>query len=85
MPKLPTDSNRRAGASCKTAMTWPKQRILFTLAGSFTLLGTALATTVNPWFALIPAAVGANQLLLASTGWCPASMVLDRVLPAIRG
>lgn len=66
-------------------MTWSKQRTLFTLAGSFTIVGTALAAVVNPWFALIPALVGANQLLLASTGWCPMSVLLDRLLPKLRG
>lgn len=70
-----------ASGSCSTTRAWPKQRILFLLAGTFTLAGTALAAKVNPWFAVVPAAVGVNQLLLVATGWCPASAVLDRVLP----
>lgn len=61
---------------------WPKHRILFLLAGTFTLAGTALAAGVNRWFALVPAAVGANQLLFVTTGWCPASALLDRLSPA---
>lgn len=60
---------------------WPKHRILFLLAGTFTLAGTALAASVSRWFALVPAAVGANQLLLVTTGWCPASALLDRLGP----
>ena len=71
-----------AGGSCSTGRAWPKHRILFLLAGAFTLTGTALAAGVNRWFALLPAAVGVNQLLLVATGWCPASAVLDRVLPS---
>ncbi len=59
-----------------------KHRILFLLAGTFTLAGTALAAGVNRWFALLPAAVGANQLLYVTTGWCPASALLDRLSPA---
>ena len=69
-----------AGGACSTKGAWPKHRILFLLAGTFTLAGTALAAGVNRWFALLPAAVGANQLLLVATGWCPASAVLDRIL-----
>jgi hypothetical protein len=44
--------------------------------------GTALAASVNLWFALIPAAVGANQLLMSAVGWSPMSKLLDRILPA---
>lgn len=75
------------GAACGTALAatdraaWPKHRILFLLAGTFTLVGTALAAGVSRWFALLPAAVGANQLLLVATGWCPASALIDRLRP----
>lgn len=69
-----------AGGAYSAKGAWPKHRILFLLAGTFTLTGTALAAGVNHWFALLPAAVGANQLLLVATGWCPASALLDRVL-----
>lgn len=65
--------------------TWPTHRILFLLAGTFTLTGTALAVGVSRWFAVLPALVGVNQLLLVATGWCPASAVLDRVRPPERG
>ena len=77
-----TRAERRfsAGGACSAKGAWPKHRILFLLAGTFTLTGTALAAGVNRWFALLPAAVGANQLLLVATGWCPASSVLDRIL-----
>ncbi len=65
-----------------TDRRWPKHRILFLLAGTFTLTGTILAASVNRWFALLPGLVGANQLLLVTTGWCPASALLERVLPS---
>lgn len=67
---------------CAANRGWPKHRILFFLAGTFTLTGTILAASVNRWFALLPGLVGANQLLLVATGWCPASALLDRVLPS---
>ena len=71
-------------ASCVGSTVGKKQRILFRLAGTFTVTGTALAARVNPWFALIPAVVGANQLLMAVVGWCPMSKLLDRMLPRQR-
>lgn len=69
-----------ATGACSAERAWPKHRILFLLAGTFTLAGTALAVGVNRWFALLPGLVGANQLLLVATGWCPASALLDRVM-----
>ena len=55
-----------------------KTRILFLLAGSVTLIGVLLSAAVSRWFLLIPTLVGANQLLMAATGWCPMSLLLDR-------
>jgi hypothetical protein len=34
---------------------------------------------VSPWFLLLPALVGANQLLMVAVGWCPMSRVLGRL------
>lgn len=79
-----TSSRFGAARDCRADTAWPKHRILFLLAGTFTLTGTVLAGRKSRWFALLPGLVGANQLLLVATGWCPASAVLDRVLPATR-
>jgi hypothetical protein len=49
------------------------------MAGSLTLAGTALGAFVNPWFLLLPGFVSANQLLMASRGWCPMSLLLTRL------
>jgi hypothetical protein len=65
--------------ACTTNQGWTVRRILFLLAGSFTLLGTALAALVSPWFLLLPALVGANQLLMVAVGWCPMSLLLGRL------
>jgi len=54
-------------------------RILFLLAGTVTLIGVLLTVTVNHWFLLVPALVGANQLLMVVTGWCPMSLLLARL------
>ena len=70
----------RATTLCSRTNAGKKQRILFLLAGSFTVAGTALAVSVNLWFALVPAVVGANQLFMSAAGWCPMSKLLDRIL-----
>lgn len=67
-------------SSCAAPLTRSKQRILFLLAGTFTLTGTALALGVSRWFLLVPIVVGINQLFMSLTGWCPMSKLLDRVL-----
>ncbi len=71
----------RGTASCAapSAAGWSRQRILFLLAGTFTLLGVLLTATISRWFLLIPALVGANQLLMVATGWCPVSLLLRRL------
>lgn len=55
------------------------QRVLFALAGTMTLISTALAAFVSPWLLLLAAFVGVNQWLYVAVGACPASLVLSRV------
>ena len=55
-----------AGAVCAPPAGWSRERILFLLAGTVTLAGVLLTATVNHWFLLIPAPVGANQLLMVT-------------------
>jgi hypothetical protein len=64
---------------------WPLERVLFTMAGTITFVGALLALLVSPWFALVPAFVGANQLLYAAAGACPASIILERAFGVQRG
>lgn len=59
-----------------SAGAWPTTRVLFALAGTVTLLSTALAATSSPWWLLLTTAVGLNQLLYVATGACPASVVI---------
>jgi hypothetical protein len=56
-----------------------RTRVLFVLAGAATLIGVLLSAVVSRWFILIPTLVGANQLLMAATSWCPISLLLDRM------
>ena len=59
---------------------WPLERALFALAGTVTLLSALLAATVSPWWLLLTAFTGFNQLLYVRVGGCPASVVLGRYL-----
>lgn len=54
-------------------------RLVLALAGTLTLLGAALVALVSPWWLLLVAFVGANQLQASLTGWCPAALVLQRL------
>jgi hypothetical protein len=65
--------------TCAVSTRWYLQRILFLMAGTATLLGVLLGVLVSPWFLILPAFAGANQLLMVTTGWCPASLVLRRL------
>lgn len=57
-------------------------RVLFALAGTVTLASVALAILASPWFLLLTAFAGANQLLFASVGACPASLLIGRACAA---
>lgn len=61
-----------------TATRWPLERVLFAMAGTMTLLSVLLAVLVSPWFLLLTAFVGVNQLANVVFGACPSSLVLKR-------
>ena len=67
-------------ATCSTTDSWTRERILFAMAGTVTLLSVALAVTVSAWFLLLTVVVGVNQLVMVATGHCAASLVVDRLL-----
>lgn len=70
---------------CITTTGWPTTRILFAMAGTMTLGSAVLAASVSPWFLVLTGLVGANQLVLVTSGRCPASVVIDRLRrPAAR-
>jgi hypothetical protein len=60
--------------------SWPLERVLFAMAGTVTLLSVLLVALVSPWFLILTAFVGLNQLLFVATGTCPASLVLGATL-----
>ena len=62
----------------RSAWRWPLERVLFALAGTMTLVASALGAFVSKWFLLLAVLVGVNQWLYAVFGACPASIVLHR-------
>ncbi len=64
---------------------WPLERILFAMAGTITLIAVVLAATVSPWWLLLAAFVGVNQLAYVAFGDCPSSLVLRKVFGVERG
>ncbi len=54
-------------------------RAIFALAGTLTLLSAAPAVLLSPWWLLLAAFVGANQLQASVTGLCPAAAILRRL------
>ena len=69
----------------RTATTWPLERVLFAMAGTVTLVGALLAAVVSPWWLLLVAFVGLNQLAYVAFGDCPSSLVLRKVFGVERG
>lgn len=68
-----------SGLSSRLHRGWSLQRALFAMAGTMTLLSILLAVLVSPWFLLLTAFVGLNQLLFVAVGDCPASLILRRL------
>ena len=64
---------------------WPLERILFAMAGSVTLVSVLLAAVVSPWWLLLAAFVGVNQLAFVAFGECVASVLLRRLFGVERG
>ena len=58
---------------------WPLERVLFMLAGGMVLLSVLLVVLVSPWFLVLTAFVGLNQLAYAALGACPSSLVIARI------
>ncbi len=58
-------------------MTLDRSITLF--AGIMTLISALLVALVSPWWLLLTAFVGFNQVQSSFTGFCPAAMVMSRL------
>ena len=65
--------------------TWPLERVLFLMAGTFVIASVLLAVLISPWFLLLTAFVGLNQLLYVATGTCGAAFILTRAFGLEKG
>jgi hypothetical protein len=54
-------------------------RIVFAFAGSMILLSLALAHWLSPWWLLLAAFVGANEVQASFTGFCPLAILLRKL------
>ena len=64
----------RAACATSSLGAWPLERILFAMAGTVTLVAVVLAATVSPWWLVLAAFVGVNQLAFVAFGDCVASL-----------
>lgn len=67
------------------ATRWPLERVLFLMAGVIVLASVALAVLISPWFLLLTAFVGLNQLMYVAFGTCGAALILTRVFHLQKG
>ncbi|MBS1879224.1 MAG: DUF2892 domain-containing protein [Actinobacteria bacterium] len=81
-----TDGGGEAAQPVEAApRRWPLERLLFLMAATVTLLSVVLTALLSPWFLLLTAFVGLNQLAFAAFGNCPSSWLLQRHLGFERG
>lgn len=71
--------------TARPTAAWPLELILFAMAGTVTLVVALLAATVSPWWLLLAAFVGVNQLAFVAFGDCVASVVLRKAFGVERG
>ncbi|MEV0542607.1 MULTISPECIES: YgaP family membrane protein [Nocardia] len=67
MPKLP----RHQG--------WTVERVVPLMAGVIVLASVASAAVFSPWWLLLTGFVGANLVFYSMVGWCPASLIMEKV------
>lgn len=55
---------------------WYLERVIWLVAGSFSLLSALLAWLHSPWWLLLTGLVGVNLLIFAFTGYCLMAHIL---------
>jgi hypothetical protein len=58
---------------------WYLERIIWLVAGVFTLGGTLLAWLYSPYWLILTALVGINLIIFALTGFCIMANILYRL------
>lgn len=57
---------------------WYLERIIYLMAGVFTLAGVGLGYFVSPYWYILDALVGVNLIIFSLTGFCIMSNILYR-------
>ncbi len=58
--------------------SWYLERIIWMLAGVMTLGSVSLGVYFSPYWFILTGIVGINQIILALTGFCPMTVVLNK-------
>ncbi|MGW4632853.1 YgaP family membrane protein [Nocardia sp. NPDC004415] len=58
---------------------WTVERVVPLMAGVMVVLSVALTLAFSPWWLLLTGFVGANLVFYSAVGWCPASLVMEKV------
>lgn len=65
--------------------SWYRERLLFLIAGTVSLIGVTLGMFVNQWGFVLNFLVGINMILFAFAGFCPMSLILKSCgVPSLR-
>ena len=75
--KLPVNKGASHGPGKPAAI--PLMRQVQLVVGFVSAAGAALALTLNPWFALIPLAMGLGLFIAGLTGFCGLALVLAKM------
>ena len=59
--------------------SWYLERVIWLVAGVFTLAGTLLANFHSLWWLLLTGLVGVNLIIFALTGFCIMANILYRL------
>jgi len=59
--------------------SWYLERVIFLMAGIFTIAGTALACLHSIYWLILTALVGLNLLVFSLTGFCPSANILFKL------
>ncbi|AOP36352.1 hypothetical protein A0128_20245 [Leptospira tipperaryensis] len=64
---------------------WYRERLLFLIGGTVSLIGVTLGFFVSPWGFVLNFLVGFNMVLFATSGFCPMSWILKGFrIPSLR-
>lgn len=58
---------------------WYLERVIWFLAGVFTMVSVILGNFHHPYWFILTGVVGLNQLILSLTGFCPMTVFLNKM------